>query len=272
MSISTNTVQTPATELVEANAVRVHVLDLIESGRVTRQGLSALTGVPLVEIESILPLGRNRTPRQRISKDSAAKLMLVHTDHASLPPATRTMAIGSKRRLQALIALGWSTSTIASWMRATPVVLEAFLAPDAYTVTARAHCVIAKLFTQKWGVVPTKRDPDSLERAAANGWATALAWDDIDLDPAPSSRSRRRKMGSAKAPLDEVDEVAVELALRGEPVILNSRERSLAVARAHERQLPDATISVLTGIPLHAVQALREELDLPQWEAHAAAA
>lgn len=87
-------------------------------------------------------------------------------------------ATGTRRRIQALVAMGWPQSVLAKELGTTQTGVSAWVRRDK--VTSETAIAVAELF-RRWGMTP---GPSQLsrDRARANGWVTGAAWDDID-DP-----------------------------------------------------------------------------------------
>jgi hypothetical protein len=137
-------------------------------------------------------------------------------------------ALGSSRRIQALMCLGWSTPAIASragihpkqvwWTTQQEHVTRAVAARIAAAYEAM-HMALPPTDTksQRISVAVTRKN------AERNGFAPPLAWDDIDRDAKPVGKVRH---GGFK---DSVDEAMIDRVLRG-----GERPRKLTKAEARE--------------------------------------
>lgn len=98
-------------------------------------------------------------------------------------------AIGSRRRLQALVAIGWTYPKIAERLGTSPDLVHRIV--SRYELIRRsAAAEISALYDQMSMELPPrdtrqqKRDASYAQTVARkHGWAPPLAWDDID-DPA----------------------------------------------------------------------------------------
>lgn len=242
----------PESSQVPAGQVADHIR-MLEANGVPAGHIPVLSSQPAAEVRRIVG-GAKRTQRE-----VALAILAVRPTYDGLPDRTRVAAIGTRRRIQALIAHGWQMADIAGWLGIRPQQVSLFLRPDAVTVTARQHREVRAVFDGRAMLIPHQRSAISLRRAAEEVWVSALAWDDIDFDPAPPA-------GTAHDELDDdgfVDEIAVELALAGEHVRLTGPERRSVVARAHARDWSDQKIAQTTGISDQTVLRLRGELGLP---------
>jgi len=148
------------------------------------------------------------------------------------PPAL-VPAVGTARRLQALVAIGYSWRDLAAKLGiSNRRVAELALAPEGRvhrTTVARVHT----LFEELSGTPGTTRY--AFVVAARHGFAPPLAWDDID-DPnaQPDVLGGDVPQASSAA----IDEVAIRRALAGEPVPLTSLERRHAVHAGMRQSMP----------------------------------
>lgn len=144
-------------------------------------------------------------------------------------------AIGVRRRLQALSAIGWSWTALSSEMGCSRTRIYE-LANLAEKVAPETHKQVADLYERlSMTLAPTRtraeRDGATKARtkAARNGWAPPLAWDDIDNDAAPNIDQANQ--------LDEteIDEVAVQRFLHGDQQVPLTRAERRAVLIAWEK-------------------------------------
>lgn len=171
-------------------------------------------------------------------------------------------AHGAQRRVQALVALGWTFGDIASWLDCHQSMLSNLIHPATHVVSGRQHRQIDQMYRQRMMTVPAVKHVKALARAAREGWAPPLAWDDIDRDVRPPA-VRAPKRSEAL-----FDETAVELALDGQKVRLRRADKIEVVTRAHARRWSDQTIARVTGIIDRTVFRIRQDLGLPGWELH----
>lgn len=131
-----------------------------------------------------------------------------------LHPQPAIDATGTRRRLQALIAVGWSMSAIAerSGYRDRANLHSIMRAKTVKRDTAER---IAAVYDHLWDQPPPEHRPH--QRAAAsrsrriaeqNGWPPPMAWDDEQIDD-PSARPHRPRRTSTKASLEDVEWLAM---------------------------------------------------------------
>ena len=100
--------------LVPAAPVRVHVHRLITNGLPVRR-VACLAGVGESTVRRLLD-GHRGQPLRSLHPQTAQRLMSV-TSQAGLGDQNRVDATGTRRRLQALAALGWSHAALAERLR-----------------------------------------------------------------------------------------------------------------------------------------------------------
>lgn len=93
--------------------------------------------------------------------------------------------IGSRRRINALARIGWSTDKLARRLGWDPVVMQR-VRHQAQITNHKARA-IADLFDELWDTpAPTRTKGErisavrTIRHAERRGWPPALAWDDID--------------------------------------------------------------------------------------------
>lgn len=158
----------------------------------------------------------------------------------SLVPAT-----GTRRRVQALMTLGYSQSAIARRLGIHQNTCSEWM--QCGYVRASTHATIAALYDQLQDTPAprsTKGERMSAARTVAlaerRGYARPIDWDDIDNDPAPSINPTSE---------DElVDEIAVALFLDGHRVQLTPRERQLVVDQLTAQGLSAREIAIRLGV------------------------
>lgn len=147
-----------------------------------------------------------------------------------LPTSSLVSATGTRRRVQALVALGWSMPYIAERSRIEVTYLR-FILRENKQVTIETAVKVADCYRQLAMTLPpaTKsRERQSVTRARRmaerKGWAPPLAWDDIDNDDSPYIVTKDKKADNF------IDEVAVRRFVDGDMTVSLSRaERQMAI-------------------------------------------
>lgn len=186
---------------VAAQPVRDHINTLRACGMGLR-AIATAAGVDRKRLQAITNgrPERGTPPQQRVRPEIAAAILAVEPTLDVLPGGTVIDASGTRRRIQALVAIGWSQSKIAARLGWTPANLSALLRRDR-TIAATARAV-RDLYEELWDQAPpedTHRDKIAAARARNHatkcGWLPPAAWDDdlIDIpdDQLPAELARR---------------------------------------------------------------------------------
>ena len=227
--------------LVDAGAVRAH-LHQLRSAHIGYQQIGILSGTSATQIREIAGAvirSGSRPPIRRIRRDLARRLLTIEPIPAHRAVHCQVDATGARRRLQALVAIGWPPDTLADRLGRTPADLRRTLTGTT-AVTERTARHIRDLYDRLWDTQPPRATPaqrhaaESARTHAANHhWPPPLAWDDIDTDPRPDPATP-----SGQANADHIDEIAVERAVAGDGVLLGDltpAEQTEAVQRLTKR-------------------------------------
>ncbi|RFU20592.1 helix-turn-helix domain-containing protein [Geodermatophilus marinus] len=222
---------------VDAAPVREHLRALRAAGIGVEQ-IAMLAGLSTSHVRELANPGRDGNPGiRRVRPETAHQVLRVRVDEANRAPRSHVGATGTRRRLQALIAIGWPHDELAARLGRNSAGLRRSMLSDA--VTARTAQDVTALYEQLWNLRPPHSTDD--QRAAADaarafaaerGWLPPLAWDDIDTDPEPQHHARRVEKD------DDLDEIAIERALAGDGVRLEHltlAEQDEVVRRLTER-------------------------------------
>lgn len=148
--------------------------------------------------------------------------------------------LGTTRRLRALIAIGWTESELADLFCLRSRLVAELLAGVHEQVQKPLARYVALRYERLSGAHRESTEADESRALAKQlGWASTLAWDDIDIND-PKARAR----GWVRS--DGIDEFAVELAVRGElkpGAKLRKRDAHEAIRRMRERNMPTAEIA-----------------------------
>lgn len=248
---------------VDAGPTRSHIAQLREQG-VGLKRLATLSGVSHGSLSQLVygcPV-RGRGPSRRIRPDSAAKILAVAGTLDDLGSRVGVDATGTHRRLQALVARGWSMARLARQLGVDPTNLPAMM--RRAHVSAGIARAVEDVYEIMWNTPPPEGDHRSRiaasrarRYAAARGWLPPMAWDDLTIDAPTSTLSGGPAIG-------EIDEIAVERRCSGDwTVRLTRAERHLVVRRLHTVGLSDRAIQRRTGIDCRQVIRDRQTLGLP---------
>ena len=172
---------------IDAGPARQHVRLLAEHG-VGWKRAAMLAGISTGAMSKLMYGGPGtRPPSRRIRPETAAAILAVRPSLAALGSRCAVDATGTRRRLQALVAIGWSQSRLAARMGMLPSNFTDVMGRER--VTAATRRAVATLYDELWDSPPREdghREKISASRARnyarAHGWPPPLAWDDDALD------------------------------------------------------------------------------------------
>ena len=168
---------------VDAREVREHLAVLSANGIGWRHA-ARLAGLSTSTVSKLLHGTRDRAPSTKVRTSTAEALLAlrpsigVAADHAVVD------GTGFRRRLQALIARGFTRTYLAARLGMTPANLR-LTSPRVLAKTHRAAC---DLYDELWNRDPVAsgiaahRARRAREYAAARGWPPPAAWDDEAID------------------------------------------------------------------------------------------
>lgn len=192
-------------DLVDAEPARRHVKALMAAG-IGRRRIAEVSGVSGGSLTKLLYGGpAGRPPARRIRPATARKLLAVRANPAD---GARVDATGTRRRLQALVACGWTKTHLAAELGQTPSNFNVTLhAHQVYASTMRA---VRALYDRLWDQPPpetTRWERQAASRARnyarTRGWPRPMAWDDELIDDPqhqPHCGIERRRRTRAATP------------------------------------------------------------------------
>lgn len=188
---------------VDATPVREHVRELQRQG-MGRRRIGALAGVDqsmIWRLEHGIPsLGRG--PTSKLRKATADRVLAVQAGLDAVADSALIDATGTHRRIQALVAAGWSLSKIALRLGVQPANMSTTMSRTRlYASTVRA---VRGLYDELWDCPSPAGTPgeraartQAYRFAAERGWAPPLAWDDETIDDPEARPSGVRRSGSS---------------------------------------------------------------------------
>lgn len=187
--------------LVDREPARQH-LEVLRAAGVTRETIARVSGVPLPTIQN---LSRTHAPK-RITEATSSAILAVEPVRANM--TLRIDATGSRRRLQALAAIGWTLGGLAAHAGCTKQWIAEIR--RAERVRAETAEMVTRLFAELHATPgPSSRAAELARRA---GWALPMEWDDDIDDPAAQPvRSRRKGAGQRDAAEERREAVAAWL-------------------------------------------------------------
>jgi transcriptional regulator with XRE-family HTH domain len=239
--------------LVDAEPARVHVRRLMAQG----MGLKRICAVSDVSQGQVWKLlyGKkrqdgSRTPSKRITPRVEANILAVRLD---LADGAKIDSTGAVRRIQALVALGWSQSKIAARLG---ILRSNFteLAQGRTGITVVHEKAVRALYDEWSMQLPPEtghRDKIAAARsrnyAAVRGWEPPLAWDDETIDDRAAAPYMTGEVDAVY-----VDQAAVQRRLGGDKSVpLTRPERAEVVRRLLAQGVTKNDIERRTGINPH---------------------
>lgn len=175
---------------VDAAPSRWHLRALSEAGVGLRR-VEALSGVARSTLQGLVAERPDGSPgRTQVRPETEAAILAVTITPAALADSAVTDPTGTRRRVQALVARGWSQARIAARVGMLPGNFSSVLyhRPAVTAATARA---VAALYEELQDQAPpegNQRERIAASRArryaAERGWAPPAAWDGAIDDPA----------------------------------------------------------------------------------------
>jgi len=201
----------------DAGPAREHVQALARHG-IGRRRAAELAGMSASTMSKLLYGGPgSRPPTRRIRPQTAAAILAIRPSPDLVAPGVLVGSAGTRHRIQALVAAGWSQAQLAGQLITSPGHVGALLREER--VTARKAAAVRGLYERLWDQPPPEgnhraRIAASRARnyAAARGWAPPMAWDDEELDK-PDGRPAKgwRRTAGTRRPAAELAEDAAGL-------------------------------------------------------------
>lgn len=172
---------------VDAEPVRAHVRMLMSYG-IGWQRICKLSGVSNGGMSRLLygSYGRGYGPNKRVRVLTADKIFAVKASFEHLAPSARVDGTGTRRRLQALVAIGWPQLRLAQRLGIDKALLfQQINGVDVEAATARA---VRTLYNEMWNADPASHGvqaryiAQAQRIAAGKGWPPPAAWDDDWID------------------------------------------------------------------------------------------
>lgn len=161
---------------VDATPVLEHIESLLDTGIGIRT-LAAASGISSRTLQRLLSR-RNDSEPVTVRSYTATALLAVRTVQPA--PCALVDAIGTRRRLQALVAMGWPQKVIAHELGMVSTNIGRIVHGRSEKVTAAKASAVTDLYT-RWEMTP---GPSTRARALAiaHHWIPPLGWEENDLD------------------------------------------------------------------------------------------
>lgn len=259
---------------VDATPVRAHIKELQAQGMGWKR-IAATAGVDSSVVSKIIygDGSRGFGPSKRVTRTTRDAILAVTL---ALAPGLIVDGTGTRRRLQALVAIGWSMSKLAQGMDMLPSNFGTTIHGRQEVTVATANKARA-LYEQLWdkpappsgrhGAVPIR----ARNYARRSGWHVPMAWDDETIDDPTATpfvdevaTAQKARGQTQREQHDEVDEMAVERAINGDPPKrLTRAERVEAVRRLAAARHSDAAVAERLRMSERHVTRIRSDHSIP---------
>lgn len=224
---------------VDTAPVRAHI-DQLRGWGLPYSAIARAAGVSPTAVNGI----HNSDGGRCLSAMAAGILSVGYRPH---PEQALCLAVGARRRVHALCALGWPMESTAETLGSTKSALRTAIRGTLISYSTWA--AIAALYQQR----PMTPGPSDKSRRMARryGWDSPMAWDGIDHpDHLPTRGVRDLKF---------VDRVAVQRALSGDRTIrLSEAERRAVAAQAIALAWTRSDLAARLGVPVPTADKMLE--------------
>lgn len=248
------------TRYVEAEPTRVRLAELA-AAHVPIRALSRAAGLSDTGVKAILDGTRSRVQQSTAARVEALSLRTLYSSQAT----GHVPRVGAVRRVQALMAMGWSHHELAA--AGVPNTAR-LLSGTGHLVTLERWREVCEVY-DRLSMTPGP-SPETRGWAKSLGYPPPLAWDDDAIDD-PTARPHHQDTSSLHARV--VDMVAVRRALdgRNQATGLTAPERSVAVRTMAARGQTDPQIADRLGVSDRTVLRWRQREGVPAARTPAAA-
>lgn len=225
--------------LVDVQPARSHVSNLVAAGY-TIHSIAAASGTDGGTLQRVL-YGPNKTLRT----ETAKRLLALQASDMRLSENRTIDATGTRRRLQALVAIGWPVTHIARHIGTHPRPLTELTRAEHVSrrnaqrvgIAYRRLCALSPASDG----VPRNQITAARRMAAARHWASPLAWDDNIDDPQAQPDldgvTNRHRIAKRANPVEIAAEVR-HLALLGESTFFIAKQLGRSEKRT-DQLLPE---------------------------------
>ncbi|WP_143859915.1 hypothetical protein [Nocardia cerradoensis] len=165
---------------------------MLQNAGLARKAIARRAGIAPQVLDNVMIGKRSRKPARTVTAKTAAALFAVTLDQADPAGREFVSAIGSQRRIRALVAFGYTLTALAAELGLPRTALTPVLTRQT-TVRVWRHDEIKALYER------LELTPGPSEAARRMGrerrWPLPFQWDEDALDdpnaPTPDSRLRR---------------------------------------------------------------------------------
>jgi hypothetical protein len=170
----------------DIQAVRDHIGVLRASG-ISLTKLAELAELTVRCVHRLDHPCNGRPQTIRVTAETARQILAVRPSLDQLDDWVVVDASGSRRRLQALVAIGHCQSALGHRLGLPPTLMTHVMSQPR--MIARKARAVRALYDELWNVPPDESTPaaragvkKALRMAEARGWAPPMAWDDDTID------------------------------------------------------------------------------------------
>lgn len=223
----------------DATAAREHLLQLRASDMGLRR-VAELSGIPFQM------LGRIRSGKTT-SVRPATMFRIMAVQPGSVAGGTPIDGTGTRRRIQSLVAVGWSVDAVAVTAGVSNWALHRCLREEL--TTARTATLVRAAYDQMWDTCPpvgTKGQrivaARSRARAEREGWVRPMAWSDDEIDNPSATPDGMSVEANKVKKLPDSDELLwlVELGETDEAIAMRFGVKVKGVRQARHRARAEA--------------------------------
>jgi transcriptional regulator with XRE-family HTH domain len=188
---------------LDATPVRAHVQTLQQAG-LGRRRIAQLAGISERTLGNLLYGSHGTGPNQKIRPQTAARILAVRWRLEDVHDNILINPAGTRRRLRALIALGYTGTHLAARLGVERNQVSRILRRDQAVMAGTAKSV-RRLYDELWDQdplnpahgIPAWASARAARLAAQRGWPPPAAWDDDIIDdpaaePDPGAAQRRQ--------------------------------------------------------------------------------
>ncbi|MCB2413672.1 hypothetical protein LGT39_12535 [Demequina sp. TTPB684] len=243
---------------VDAEPVREHVLRLRES--LTVGQIESRSGIHRTSIRMLVGDWPGKPASKRVTRTTASALLAVEAVAIADDTDCLVHVVGTRRRLQALVALGWPARVLQARLGASSSTVSHLLNPrrnKTRWVRASTRASVVALYAELSSTPPPPSRQASVARRLAfdRKWAPPAAWDEDDLD------NPAAKPAGILARSSRIDQSVIDAAVAGETgIALSPREKDEVIRLCLEARLSLQETAKRADLSRRRVREIRDGL------------
>lgn len=228
---------------VDAEPVRAHIR-MLSSYSIGIQRTRVLAGMSNGSLSRLLyGRGEQRGPSRRIRTETADRILAIRPSLDLVAPSALVDNTGTRRRLQALVAVGWPQIDLARRAGIDKMSVNDQLHGTSTTTRGSTARTVRDLYEQLWNVDPCTQGiggrwaKEARALAMANGWVPPAAWDDDYIDSPAATPDIGEEVARYKALTEDASWLidtqgyTIEQAANRLGITRNHLERAMSYAR-----------------------------------------